>query len=537
MFNKNIITAAIISAIALTGCTSTHTKRYEEHQTKNVNKGGEEFDLERNQFNQVRKEIGTVIDDRPYVNIKNMFIERKKPTNYPLAFRNDITYNLDKEISINEFVSEIYKNTKIVAEFVIDSGESVSTSPLAGVNADSAGAIALPFMQNVQPQQPEAELNIKPFNFNGRFHEFFDYVAILNDMKWRYDEKSGKVFFFENAIQTFYVYEKNVDVQASNNISTSVSGGGGEGASSGNRQSIQFSTQESAWTDIENTVDNLLSSKGKVSFNRRQGKIIVEDNDYVLAKIDDYINQVNEQASRKVTGRIDVLNVKLNDSNSMGINMNYLNNALESNLLGAFAGNLSLGPVLSGNNYGNNTIGLTTDSGFSALFGFLNSIGTVSVNASADFNTLNNNATSFQVTSNEAFIEKIQRDVNGNTGSENFSVETGELKDGITMTVTPRIVGEQVMVDFSMSLSSNDGFAVSPVAEIQLPKTSNKNFNQIVLSSNGQTKVLMAYKKENSKTNTQAPGFANLWLLGGNQAFDNNTEIVLITSTVYFDVN
>lgn len=540
MFKIKTVSLAVITTLVLGGCSSTHTKRYEEKQNENTKKATVEFESQRNEFNRKRNQIGHVIDDRPYVNHRNMYIEKTKATNYPLNFRKEIIYSRDKDVGLTEFVSEIYKNTGFIVEFVVDSGESVSTSPLQGMAADSAGQIMLPFAINNNANNnndSSKKMQIKAFNFRGSFQEFLDYVSILNDMKWRYDEKSGKVFFFEMAIRTFYVYEQNVDVQATNNISTSVSGAGGEGGSASNRQSIQFSTRESAWNDIEKTVDTLLSSKGKVSYNRRQGKIVVEDNDYVLSKIEDYISKVNAQATRKVTGRINVLNVKLNDANSMGLNINYLNNALESNLLGNFAGNLSLGPALSRANFGNNIMGVSTESGFSALFGFLNTIGTARVNASADFNTLNNNATSFQVTANEKYIETIKRDVNGNNGNENFSIETGELKDGITMTVTPRIVGEQVMVDFSLSLSSNDGFAPSPIAEVQLPKTSNKNFNQTVLSNNGQTRILMAYKKENTQTSTQAPGFANLWFLGGNQSFDNNTEIVLITSTVYFDVN
>ena len=46
----------------------------------------------------------------------------------------------------------------------------------------------------------------------------------------------------------------------------------------------------------------------------------------------------------------------------------------------------------------------------------------------------------------------------------------------------------------------------------------------------------MAYKKENTKTSAQAPGSDTLWFLGGNEEFDTQEEIILITSTIFFDL-
>lgn len=543
MLNKKILVTSILSTFLISACSSTHTPEFDKKHSKNEQDVQETYAKYIKQMTKTQDEIGEVITDKPYVNKDNLYLESKKAINLPLSFRNDITFVLEEKVDATDFSAELFKNTGIVVEFVADKGENVTASINSGqegVEQDSTGSFILPTNEsnNNDDEGGSSSMFIKPFSYQGTFVEFLDYVSILNDMKWKYDENSGKVFFFETAMETFYVYEKNVEVTAENTITTNAGGQGSAGESSaGNQQEITFEKEENAWEDIENTVNNMLSSKGKVTFNRRQGKIVVEDNDYVLSKIDGFINEINSEATRQVTGQINVLNVKLDNANSMGLNFNYLNEALESNLLGDFAGSLTLGAQFSGDVYGNNTLGFTqADGGMEGLIGFLNTIGSVSINSYADFSTLNNSAVSFQVTANETYIEKIERETSSEGGRSNFSVETSEIKDGITMTVTPRIVGEEVMLDFSMALNVNDGFAESPVQDVQLPKTSNKNFNQTVLSNNGQTRILMAYKKENTKTSAQAPGSDTLWFLGGNEKFDTQEEIILITSTIFFDL-
>lgn len=380
------------------------------------------------------------------------------------------------------------------------------------------------------------ELKIKPFDYTGDFESFLDYFTVLHDLKWNYDENSGKVFVYETDIRTFYVYEDDVSINASNSISTQ-SSSSSEGASTGNNQSVSYSNQSVPWDDIEETVNNLLSDNGRVSFNRRNGKVIVEDNDFVLSKIEDYVTKVNDAATRQVAGRVDIITVKLSDSQNFGVNINYLNDALSNNLLGSFTGSLNLGGSIDGGGFGGNALSIENNSGFTGLLGFLSTMGTVNLSSSTDFNTLNNNAVSFQITSNEEYVQRYSAESNTLGSRDNFSVETGVIQDGITMNVTPRIIGDQVRMNFSVALSTNDGFNPdSPVPQIQLPRTSNRNFNQSIISNNGETRVIVAYTRDSGSTTSSGPGSSRLWFIGGNERFEEEKEVILITSTVYFDV-
>ena len=144
---------------------------------------------------------------------------------------------------------------------------------------------------------------------------------------------------------------------------------------------------------------------------------------------------------------------------------------------------------------------------------------------------------SFQITQNADYVASIDRKTNNETGDENVSTEIDTVKDGVTLTVTPRIIGEEVRLEYSMSLNVNDGLVQAPgVDGVQLPRESNKDFNQSIIASNGQTTVVMAYQKEDSKTSSQGPFSDTLWFLGGNESYSTDKEIVVITATPFFEL-
>jgi type IVB pilus formation R64 PilN family outer membrane protein len=540
--NKSIIASAILTSLAISGCSSTHTMKFDDTQQKNKKVVEQDFEKHLKTLNPTIDKIG---EERKgfFVNKNNFYLEKKETTNFPLAFRKNIAYTMEDEGSSSDFSASIFKMSGIQIEFIIDSGaDSSSGSDFSDItdlvngnnSSDSAGVYFTPD-ESETSSKPASGHMLKSFEFEGSLKELFDYVSIVNDLKWQYDENAEKVFFHETTIETFYIYEQNLEIKSKSKISTTSSGDAGD-ASSGNTQSVEFTKQEDAWEDIEKTIGTMLSSKGKVSFNRRQGTVMVQDNDYVLSKVRNYVKDVNDESTRTIDVNISILNVKLNDSNSMGINWSYVNNNLTSSLLGGFDAVVGGGLPASAK-YGGNLLNITSDDGVNALIGMLGSIGSVSIESSTGFQTLNNNPVSFQVTQNQDYISEIKKDIAAQSDRETFTAETDEAKDGLTLTLTPRIIGEEVLIDYSMSLTVFDGFAESPIENLQLTKTSNKNFNQSVIQSNGQTKVIMAFQKESKNTKSQSPFSDTIWMLGGNEEYSAQKEIVVITSTPYFKMN
>lgn len=418
-----------------------------------------------------------------------------------------------------------------------------------GMGIDSTGIFQNAFTEI--PNQTPEEQKLKKMNYKGTLQQVLDYVGVLNGLKWKYDEKADKVFFYEKSIETFYIFEQALEIQADNKITTSSNSQGENGSASlGNQQNISMKRDENSWKDIEEELKTMISKDGKIAFNKRQGSVVVQDNDYVLSKIRDRIEKINAEARKTITIDFSIVNVKLEDAKNLGINWNYVNTTLKNKLLGNVdltAGSGAVAPSLGGSNisdmgglqplYGGNYYGIRTGDNFNMLLGMLSEIGTVNITSKTAFPSLNNHPTTYQITQNEDYVSSINREKNSDTGDENVSTEIDTVRDGITLTVRPRIIGEQVMLEYSMSLAVNDGLTQAPgVDGVQLPKQSNKDFSQSIIANNGQTTVIMAFQKEDGKTNAKGPGSANLWFLGGSEAYSNNKEIVVITATPFFEL-
>ncbi len=576
-FKKSLL---VVSLGLLTfGCSTTHTKKFEDEHLRTKEMFDKEFPdyvkkatPKQDQIGQEHK--GFYVADDEY------FIERQEEEILPIEFNMDTAISFDEYMKEEEDIpaslvsSQIFKKTGIKVEFAVDmqafndtasnmganivGANGLPSNPLqaivpqAGIAQDSSGSFGLNNTQNSERNQ----IKIRPFEYEGQLRDVLDYIGVVNNLKWKYDESSDKVFFYEQAVETFYIFEQAIEIKADNTITTRTNsqGGGGsggsQGAQMGNNQQMQFSKEENAWEDIENELEQMLSGKGKIAFNTRQGTVVVQDNDFVLSQVRDRIDKINAEARRTVTIDFSIVNVKIDDSNNLGINWSYVNDSLKSNLLGGFDLTAGLGSVsnslenatlgqlgtLDPLNNGN-FFGIQTNDNFNVLLGMLNQLGSVNISTRTTFPTLNNHPMSFQITQNADYVASIDRRRNNETGDENVSTEIDTVKDGVTLTVTPRIIGEEVRLEYSMSLNVNDGLVQAPgVDGVQLPRESNKDFNQSIIASNGQTTVIMAYQKEDSKTSSQGPFSDTLWFIGGNESYSTNKEIVVITATPFFEL-
>lgn len=564
-FKKTIICLSV--ALSIAGCSSTHTGKFNNEFEGSKQKIEKDYPDSAKKVIPVLDSVGQEHNDY-YVDVEDFSLERVKDSILPLEFKEHTEVLYKKDPTVNQFVTDLFLKTGIKVEFIFDNksfeGEIadanavIATLPEApqaegtianGMGVDSTGIFQNAFTEI--PNQSVEEQTLKKMNYKGSLQQVLDYVGVLNGLKWKYDEKVDKVFFYEKSIETFYVFEQALEISSDNKITTTSNSQGENGSASlGNQQNISMKKDENSWKDIEEELKTMISKEGKIAFNKRQGSVVVQDNDYVLSKIRDRIEKINAEATKTITIDFSIVNVKLEDAKNLGINWNYVNTTLKNKLLGDVdltAGGGSVAPSLGGSNitdmgglqtlYGGNYYGIRTGDNFNTLLGMLGEIGTVNITSKTAFPSLNNHPTTYQISQNEDYVSSINREKNSDTGDENVSTEIDTVKDGITLTVTPRIIGEQVRLEYSMSLAVNDGLTQAPgVDGVQLPKQSNKDFSQSIIANNGQTTVIMAFQKEDGKTNAKGPGSANLWFLGGSEAYSNNKEIVVITATPFFEL-
>lgn len=526
-----VVVSSVIGLGSIAGCTSTHSEMYESTYKENKSSLENDFDKYLSEIEKQNTEIGKVYEDSYYIDTSHYYLEKKERKDLPLVMNQNITVNVSEAKTLKEFSSLMFEYTGLKLNISVINNNDSDSKKGGSKSSDSTGVI---FMN--AKSDSDSEIMIQPFSFDGKIKDMIEYVMILNGLKWYYDDNSEQIFVHNQSLKTFFVYEKNKEITTESKLTTSAGKTAGDGVSGGNETRNTIKSEDKVWDTIEDNIKVLLSSKGKVSFNPRIGKILVQDNDYVLSKIGHYIDELNSEFKRKIYIDVSFLNVKMSKDKKAAINWNYVNKALESTALGDFSANLGLGPSFESLSFGGNMLDIKTAKGLNFLAGMLSTVGSVSFDNNMNVQTLNNSPISFQISSNQDYIKEASKEQDDQNGDTTYSYETDTIKDGTTITLTPKIIGDEILIDYSLALNSHDGFAESPVEEIMLKKESNKNINQTFTSRNGQTNVLFTFSKNNKKTSSQSPFGDNFWFIGGNESSEGSKEVVVITATPYFDV-
>lgn len=235
MFNKNIITIAIISS-TLVGCKLT-VDEIVNPSPKNVvieNTVAKKTVLDES-IESVSLKMENIGEEKSgyYINTKNKII-KKETSKFPFSFTKNIEYFNDDFISGNVFASDIYKIAGVKVDFVDD---SILISPLT--------------------------------HKNGSLEDLFNYISVTNDIKWKYDADNEKVFFYKYSTREYQISDQYLI----------------------NSDNIYM---------IESDIKSLVSDDAKYSFNFEQGIIVVEDTDFNLLKINNYINKTNDLFNKKM---------------------------------------------------------------------------------------------------------------------------------------------------------------------------------------------------------------------------------------------
>lgn len=530
-----------LTAPVLLSACSTHTPKWQE-ENKEVEKTNKRFDEYRSKMKPdevrlVEFNDGFYVDKTPIQIIKD-----KK--DLPTIFYKEVEIYTNKPMTLQNLAGEIFKQTNLSLKFIdnrvmLPEGSSDATSsasndenylppPFPEVSAATSSIPTTLIEKENTYLENEGNVII---DYNGELRGLLDYIAVKKNLKWRYDSTLNKVFFYPFETETFTVFAVAEDINLNSTITTnttsqntSSSDGSNSAAGTTNEQEITFAQEQKYWEDVALTVQQMLSSQGRVSFNKTQGKVTVTDNDYNLLQIKNYLTELNSDAYKQITVDFKIVNLKIDDSRDIGINLNVINDKLSFNL-GSSA-------INSANAF--NSIAFDNGSGDTALLNILDSFGTVKVDTNISVVTVNNMPVPIQVTQNQAYI-KERRIESGSTEAEPIEeVITDTVSQGVTATITPKAIGQNVLLSYSMNLSVIDELATAPGdSKIQLPITSTKNFVQKLTLRNGEAKVIAAFEKIDSKVGSKHPLHSSLWLLGGQETFMKEKEIILLIATPY----
>ncbi len=362
--------------------------------------------------------------------------------------------------------------------------------------------------------------------------------------------------------------------KASGGSSTGMMGGGGAGAGTvtgaiDDSSGAQYSNLKgtlSVWKDLETSIKQLVSPDGKVMVSEATTSVTVRDRPTNVRLISQFINNLNNNLSKQVLVKVEIITVTLENDFNFGINWNVIQHAIGNGQYRLLSDNgapialttsptqLSLAMTQAGivNTFTNNEGTPNAASGIQTLVNALQQQGKVSIVTQPQVLCQNNQVSQIRLIDQEGYLASIQStSLAGGSGTSGSAAITsqitpGAVVTGLTLYVLPKILGNRVYLQVNADLSNNLGFktissngqtviqginATGTNSAIQVPNVQQKQFNQRSVIASGDTLILAGFKQVTNKVGAQQ--LFDSQALGGKTAQQINIEtLVLITPLI-----
>lgn len=311
----------------------------------------------------------------------------------------------------------------------------------------------------------------------------------------------------------------------------------------------------SIWKDLEATIKQLLSPQGTVIVSESTTTVTVRDRPSNIDLVSKYISNLNNNLSRQVLVKVQVLDITLNSDFNFGINWDLMKRTLDGTtfrLKMNFGTPIAITP-LSGGTISDNQFLSATQTGVTAFNAFVNSLsqqGKVSVVTEPRAVCLNNQVSAIRIVSQQGYLASVQTtSLAGSSTAGGASVTSqltpGSVTTGLTLYILPKILGDKIYLQVNADLSTNDGLTTisssagtvttgsttSGGSVIQVPNTTQKQFNQRSVVNSGDTLILSGFREV--KNQTGAMQLLESQALGGKASTQRLKEtIVLITPII-----
>lgn len=309
----------------------------------------------------------------------------------------------------------------------------------------------------------------------------------------------------------------------------------------------------SIWKDLESTIKQMLSPDGKVVVSEATTTVTVRDRPNNVEVIGKYICNLNHAISRQVLVKIQILDVQLSSDFDLGIDWTIIQRAFGGSnfIFNAAAGEPISITSLNTSPFGVGipNIGLSIipgrSTGYTALINALTQQGKVSVVEEPRVVALNNQVSVVRIINQEGYLASVQNTTVAGTGGTGSTVTSqitpGTLVTGLTLYILPKIMGCRIYLQVNADISNrvsitkvtatNDTAAPAiPVAAIQVPNLTQKQFNQRAVIGSGDTLILSGFRR--IANNTGAMQVLGSQALGGRGSNQLNTETVILITPI-----
>lgn len=345
--------------------------------------------------------------------------------------------------------------------------------------------------------------------------------------------------------------------------------GGSGGGGGGSGQTQNFTTSDSSdseysslsgklsiWTDLQASIKQMLSPDGNVTVSQSTTTVTVRDRPSNIQLVGQYIKNLNQNLSRQVLVKVQILELDLEHDYNFGIDWQLIAKAFHNSpfvINGNYGTPITISNVFSTQSgIGSNPAPLYPQLGtqsqstsvipsWTILFNALSQQGKASVVTEPRVVCLNNQVSVIRIVQSQGYVASIQNTSTGGGGTSTAAQNTvtsqitpGTVITGLTLYLLPKILGKQIYMQVNADISVNQGIqnftagSGSNASTIQLPKITEKHFNQRSVIHSGDTLILSGFRQVGNTAN--ANQFLQSQALGGKGSQETNTEtIILIT--------
>ncbi len=299
------------------------------------------------------------------------------------------------------------------------------------------------------------------------------------------------------------------------NIGAGSSLGGTTGGLTGN-YSIEYKTPEESldfYSIVEKDITTMLSEKGKYTFNKATGILIITDKIKNIQLISKYIQKIKKEVQKQVLIEAKIIEVELSKEYQFGVDWS----VLVKDLLDTGA-NLTIGQTLSLQN-GVGAISIQ-GSNFSTLINALQRVGNVKTLANPRLRVLNGQSALISTGRIIPFWEKQIQTLAAQFATQQITYIRTSVLDGILLGVTVHINdnGEVIMnvVPVSAKLEGTKQFKQNNEVVAEAPILNVKETGTVIKAKDGDMIIIGGLiSEDNKKIDESVPKLSSLKMVGG----------------------
>lgn len=487
--------------------------------------------------------------DQNFINAYDAFEMAKNPR---AKVTSGDTVSMSEGVWLGAKSTVLEHKNRLPKEFETDTGitillnEPVSLQVLAN-NIYSISGIPVKIDSQINAEKLKKTMNIA---YTGKLSGLLSQVATDLDLLWYYDKNS--IVFYETETKTFTLFALGTDISYQSSIRTD----------DGNQVSLESNLKE--WEEIEKTISSIVGKNDNAAFTVSQslGTITVTAPPSVQTRVGDYIAKQNKRLSQLITIDVKVLQVSINNTSALGLNLaaainaatgldivanpknnlsssvqteaNGMNIAVLSNLVGGSAlvgaDGTSLGDAYTEGQIRDGS--LSGAAGSNALVQALAKQGKVSLVTNVGVTTRNNRVAPVSNTKTTGYIKRFES--RNFTTVESSTVDQDDLETGFSMQLLPNVLENgKILLLFKMSIRELLSMNTQTIGEVtlQLPEVEERSFMQEVIMESGQMLVVSGFEKQTNNDTRYGIGDPDFMALSGSREANSQRDVLVVILT------